>query len=195
MFCKPYDSPDALRGIEEFSHIWLIWEFSANKKQDSGSVDVNLTVRPPRLGGNTRIGVFASRSPFRPNNLGLSCVSLKAVRDGRLVVTGADLMDGTPIYDVKPYVAYADSHPEAASGFTDKVEWQKLKVNFPERLQAVFSAEEVKTIVTALSQDPRPHYHHDPERVYGMPFAGYDVKFRVTDITAEVVDVVSLPKD
>lgn len=187
VFCKPYDNPDAIRGIEGFSHLWLLWEFSANK-----GVGESLTVRPPRLGGNTRIGVFASRSPFRPNGIGLSCVRLKEVRDGRLIVLGADLMDGTPIYDVKPYVAYADAHPDAVSGFTDTTEWQSLDVIFPEPLQRRFTPSQVATIIAALRQDPRPHYHHDPERIYGMPFAGYDIRFRVHDGIAEVCHVIEL---
>lgn len=183
VFEKPYDNPDAIRGIEGFDYLWLIWEFSANKEQSSN----NLTVRPPRLGGNERIGVFASRSPFRPNNLGLSCVRLKEVRDGKLVVLGADLMDGTPILDVKPYVAFTDAHPDARSGFVDTNEWKPLEVEFPEELQQAYTPDEVKTIVAALRQDPRPHYHNDPDRIYGMPFAGKDVHFRVADGKAIVV--------
>lgn len=187
VFVKPYDSPDAVRGIEGFSHLWLIWGFSANRPVAN---EDSLTVRPPRLGGNERVGVFASRSPFRPNGLGLSCVQLKEVRDGKLIVKGADLMDGTPIYDVKPYVAYADSHPDASGGFTTK-EWKALDVLFPEHLQLGFTADEVRTISQALSQDPRPHYHHDPARIYGMPFAGRDIKFRIADGTAEVLSVIT----
>lgn len=183
VFEKPYDNPDAIRGIEGFDYLWLIWEFSANKEQSSH----NLTVRPPRLGGNERIGVFASRSPFRPNNLGLSCVRLNEVRDGKLVVLGADLMDGTPILDVKPYVAFTDAHPDARSGFVDTNEWKPLEVEFPKELQQVYTPDEVKTIVAALRQDPRPHYHNDPGRIYGMPFAGKDVHFRVADGKAIVV--------
>ena len=194
VFCPPYDNPDAIRGIEGFDYVWLLWEFSANKKADAeggtnAEAQVSLTVRPPRLGGNKRIGVFASRSPFRPNNIGLSCVRLKEVRDGKLIVMGADLMDGTPIYDVKPYVAYADAHPEARSGFTDTTEWQMLQVRFPQHLRQGFTTSEVSAIVSALQQDPRPHYHHDPTRVYGMPFAGRDIRFRVIDGTAEIIDV------
>jgi len=182
VFYPPYDNPDAIRGIEGFDYLWLIWEFSANKSSEE-----SLTVRPPRLGGNTRVGVFASRSPFRPNNIGLSCVRLKEVCDGKLIVLGADLMDGTPIYDVKPYVAYADAHPDARSGFTDTTEWQQLDVVFPSDLQQGFSPSDVNTIISALRQDPRPHYHHDPSRIYGMPFAGRDIRFRVHDNIAEVV--------
>lgn len=183
VFEKPYDNPDAIRGIEGFDYLWLIWEFSANKEQSSN----NLTVRPPRLGGNERIGVFASRSPFRPNNLGLSCVRLKEVRDGKLIVLGADLMDGTPILDVKPYVAFTDAHPDARSGFVDTNEWEPLEVEFPKELQQAFTPNEVRNIVAALRQDPRPHYHNDPDRIYGMPFAGKDVHFRVADGKAIVV--------
>lgn len=184
VFVPPYDNPDAIRGIEGFDYLWLIWEFSGNKHQTT-----NLTVRPPRLGGNTRIGVFATRSPFRPNNLGLSCVKLKEVRDRKLVVLGADLMDGTPIYDVKPYIAYSDAHPDAASGFTDDNEWKQLEVDFPEHLSRVFSESEIATITSALRQDPRPQFHNDSKRIYGMPFSEYDIRFCVSD-KVTVVDVV-----
>lgn len=186
IFLKPYDVEDAIRGIEGFSHLWLVWQFSENKSGSS-----SLTVRPPRLGGNARVGVFASRSPFRPNGLGLSCVKVKEVHKGRITVLGADLLDGTPIYDVKPYIAYCDAHPEAVCGYTDATEWQTLPVVFPEHLSAPFTPSEKRSVISALSQDPRPHYHNDDTRLYAMPFKGYDIRFRVSDGSVEVVDVVS----
>ncbi|UKK54300.1 tRNA (N6-threonylcarbamoyladenosine(37)-N6)-methyltransferase TrmO [Prevotella sp. E2-28] len=178
---------EAVRGLEAFDYLWLIWEFSANPHEQLG-----LTVRPPRLGGNERIGVFASRSPFRPNRLGLSCVRIEKVEigaDGPVIhVKGADLMDGTPIYDIKPYVAYADSHPEARSGFVDKTEWKPLQVVIPQEISCLFSEEELTGLKQVLSQDPRPRYHDDAERVYGMPFAGRDVRFRVGDGVVTIVE-------
>ena len=151
-------------------------------------------MRPPRLGGNERVGVFASRSPFRPNRLGLSCVRIEKVemteKDGPVIlVRGADLMDGTPIYDIKPYVTYADSHPEARSGFVDKTEWKPLQVEIPQTLSRLFSEGELKGLRQVLSQDPRPRYHDDAERVYGMPFAGKDVRFRVENGVLTVVEI------
>jgi tRNA-Thr(GGU) m(6)t(6)A37 methyltransferase TsaA len=184
-----YRREEAVRGLEAFDYLWLIWEFSANPHEQQG-----LTVRPPRLGGNERVGVFASRSPFRPNRLGLSCVRIEKVemteKDGPVIlVRGADLMDGTPIYDIKPYVAYADSHPEARSGFVDKTEWKPLQVEIPQTLSRLFSEGELKGLRQVLSQDPRPRYHDDAERIYGMPFAGWDVRFRVADGVVTVVEV------
>lgn len=197
VFRKPYDNPVAVRGIDDFDYVWLIWGFSGNPGgaeamhgKPAGDDAAHLSVRPPRLGGNERVGVFASRSPFRPNGLGLSCVRLKEVMEGRLVVLGADLMDGTPIYDVKPYVAYADAHPDARSGFVDTTEWQPLTVVFPEELRKGFSEQEVKAISGALSQDPRPHYHSDPSRIYGMPFSGRDIRFRICDNEVEITDII-----
>ena len=191
VFEPEYSSPDAIRGLEGFDYIWLIWGFSANKHEQRG-----LTVRPPRLGGNERLGVFATRSPFRPNPIGLSCVKLVSQNDsainesapslrGRaggeavLLVYGADLMDGTPIYDIKPYIPYADAHPDARGGFTDNNDWQPLEVIIPEEIANTFSPTELSSLRGVLSQDPRPQYHHDPNRIYGMPFAGRDVKFKV----------------
>ena len=184
-----YRREEAVRGLEAFDYLWLIWEFSANPHEQQG-----LTVRPPRLGGNERVGVFASRSPFRPNRLGLSCVRIEKVemteKDGPVIlVRGADLMDGTPIYDIKPYVTYADSHPEARSGFVDKTEWKPLQVEIPQTLSRLFSEGELKGLRQVLSQDPRPRYHDDAERIYGMPFAGWDVRFRVADGVVTVVEV------
>lgn len=190
IFCPPYDNADAVRGIDGFTHLWLIWGFSENirAKDDETQADVHLTVRPPRLGGNERIGVFASRSPFRPNGLGLSCVRLKEIGKGRLVVCGADLMDGTPIYDIKPYVPYADCMKEATGGYTDNA-WRRLDVSFPQQLRASMSDADVRTIIAALQQDPRPHYHNDDTRIYGMPYRNKDIKFCVKGNTVEVISV------
>ena len=187
----PFDHPDALRGLADFDYAWLIWGFSANRKAaaDNGLEGVALTVRPPRLGGNRRMGVFATRSPFRPNGLGLSCVRIERVETGVVHVLGADLMDGTPIYDIKPYVPYADAHPEARGGFTDQTEWQPLQVCFPDELRARFSPADQRALIEILSQDPRPRYHDDPSRIYGMPFGGCDVRFRVADGLLTVVEI------
>ena len=202
-----YRSVEAVRGLEAFSHLWLIWGFSANPPVGAGPVPARtslkgvcnprLTVRPPRLGGNERVGVFASRSPFRPNGLGLSSVyidnvEMTAAYGPVIHVLGADLMDGTPIYDIKPYVAYTDSHPDARSGFVDTHEWQPLKVDIPSSLARLFSPAELEALRQVLSQDPRPQYHDDPSRIYGMPFAGYDIRFRVADGRLTVVEVLPL---
>ena len=196
VFTPEYRHPDAIRGLDGFDYLWLIWEFSANNEQ---SAKDRLTVRPPRLGGNERIGVFASRSPFRPNNLGLSCVRIDSIEmtdsQGPVIhVLGADLMDGTPIYDVKPYVAYADAHPDARSGFVDSRQWQPLSVDIPDTLHHHFPGPLFDALREVLAQDPRPPFHHDPERVYGMPFAGCDVRFRVSDGVVYVVEVKKLKK-
>ena len=196
VFTPEYRHPDAIRGLDGFDYLWLIWEFSANNEQ---SAKDRLTVRPPRLGGNERIGVFASRSPFRPNNLGLSCVRIDRIEmtdsQGPVIhVLGADLMDGTPIYDVKPYVAYADAHPDARSGFVDSRQWQPLSVDIPDTLHHHFPGPLLDALREVLAQDPRPPFHHDPERVYGMPFAGCDVRFRVSDGVVYVVEVKKLEK-
>lgn len=185
VFEPQYQREEALRGLEDFDYLWLLWGFSANKSTDEGK----LTVRPPRLGGNERLGVFATRSPFRPNGLGLSSVRIKRIVDGVIEVVGADLMDGTPIYDVKPYISYVDSHPEARGGFTDKKEWKLLSVVIAEEYSKLFDAEELAALEEVLSQDPRPQYQHDAARVYGMPFAGKDVKFRVEGDVLEVVGI------
>ena len=189
VFAPEYRQMDAVRGIDGFDYLWLVWEFSANRDAEK-----SLTVRPPRLGGNQRMGVFATRSPFRPNNLGLSCVKFDRVENDPklgpvIYVRGADLMDGTPIYDIKPYVAYADAHPEARSGFVDEHGWQPLQVEIPEEVARLFSTVELQALREVLSQDPRPRYHDDPKRVYGMPFAGRDVRFRVTDGVLFVIHV------
>ena len=184
-----YRSPDAVRGLEEFSHLWLLWGFSANRHDAVG-----LTVRPPRLGGNERVGVFASRSPFRPNGLGLSSVSIEKVEltasYGPVIhVLGADLMDGTPIYDIKPYVAYTDSHPEARCGFVDQHRWQTLNVEMPPEIIRHFTDSELAALKQLLEQDPRPQYHDDAQRIYGMVYAGRDVRFRVEGTTLCVTEV------
>lgn len=181
VFEPEYRNPDALRGIEEFSHIWLLWEFSEAMRNDWSP-----TVRPPRLGGNKRVGVFATRSPFRPNAVGLSCVKLERVelhtdRGPVLHVSGADLMDGTPIYDIKPYLAFADSHPEASGGFTDQTKEYGLEVEIPSEIMKQVAAEKREALKAVLAHDPRPSYQNDPDRIYGMEFAGYEVKFRVED--------------
>lgn len=194
VFEPPYNREEALRGLEDFDYVWLIWGFEQGARRQGARVEgrglrfESLTVRPPRLGGNERVGVFASRSPFRPNGLGLSCVRISKIENGEIEVLGADLMDGTPIYDVKPYIPYADAHPEARGGFTDKREWKKLKVEIPENIQAQFTSEELQTLTEILALDPRPHYHNDPNRTYGMPFAGCDIKFRVDTDRCIVVE-------
>ena len=189
VFTPEYRSPDAVRGLEDFSHIWLVWQFSGAVR-DSWSP----TVRPPRLGGNTRMGVFATRSPFRPNPLGLSSVKLEAIEvrpevGPVLIVRGADLMDGTPIYDIKPYIPYADCHPEATEGFTGQVEMQALTVEIPPELLARFPVEKRDALVGVLAQDPRPRYQTDASRVYGLEFGGYEVKFTVAGQKLTVTDI------
>jgi len=189
VFEPEFRHEDALRGLEDFDYVWLIWEFSENSNARK-----SLTVRPPRLGGNRRVGVFATRSPFRPNNLGLSCVRVDRVGEEPglgpvLYVKGADLMDGTPIYDIKPYVVYADSHPEARSGFVDQSEWKELEVEIPMEVRSQFTEEELRSLEQLLALDPRPRYHDDPARVYGMPFAGHDVHFRVVGGRLQVLSL------
>ncbi|MBR3976555.1 MAG: tRNA (N6-threonylcarbamoyladenosine(37)-N6)-methyltransferase TrmO [Bacteroidaceae bacterium] len=192
-FLPEFCNADALRGIEGFDYLWLVWGFSLNERREG---EWSALVRPPLLGGNEYMGVFATRSPFRPNPLGLSSVRLLGVEctaDGvALLVGGADLADGTPVYDIKPYVAYSDAHPGARSGFVDSNSWPKVDVVFPERLRALFSADDFGALMKILELDPRPQYHNDPDRVYGMPFAGYDVRFRVSAGVLEVLDAVAL---
>ena len=176
VFEEPFRVREALRGLEGFERIWLIWGFHANRPAKG---EWQPTVRPPRLGGNAAVGVWASRSPFRPNPLGLSCVELLRIEDLDLIVKGADLMDGTPIYDIKPYVSYADAFPEAASGFASAAPESSLKVVIPENLP--FTEEQRQTLRQVLSLDPRPAYQRDPERVYAMPFEGQDLRFTVSE--------------
>ena len=192
VFLPEYRNPDAFRGIEGYSHLWLLWQFSEAIREDWLPM-----VRPPRLGGNPPMGVFATRSPFRPNPIGLSSVKLVRVElDEKLgpvlVVSGADIMDGTPIYDVKPYLAYTDSHPDAVGGFSDEVRDYKLAVVFPEILLSRIPQEKRAALFSVLEQDPRPSYQNDPTRRYGFRFSGFDVRFRVEDGTITVVDVVTL---
>ncbi len=181
VFEPEFRVPEAVRGLEEFSHIWLIWQFSQAVRQEWSP-----TVRPPRLGGNQRLGVFATRSPFRPNSLGLSAVRLEGVETGGalgpvLHVAGADLLDGTPIYDIKPYIPYADARPDAAGGFVDQVERRRLAVDCPPELLALAPVEKRQALLGVLAEDPRPSYQDDPDRVYGMAFAGLEVRFTVSE--------------
>lgn len=190
VFQPPYRVPDALRGLEGFSHLWLIWEFSQARRESWSP-----TVRPPRLGGNKRLGVFATRSPFRPNPLGLSCVRLLEVRQDReqgtvLVVSGADLLDGTPIYDIKPYLPYADCKPEAMGGFAARPKGADLAVDCSPALLDRVPEDKRAALLAVLAQDPRPQYQDDPERVYGMAFAGLEVKFRVAGERLTVTEIV-----
>ncbi len=189
VFEPEFRNADALRGIEGFSHLWIIWQFS-----EAVRTEWSPTVRPPRLGGNTRMGVFATRSPFRPNNLGLSCVKLLGVEEtvefGTVIhVGGADLMDGTPIFDIKPYIPYADCQPDAIGGFTDTAGDFLLKVDFPAPLLEILPEKKRKAAVQVLSHDPRPSYQRKPGRIYGLTFAGFDIRFTVEEDTLTVVTV------
>ncbi|MGM9589267.1 MAG: tRNA (N6-threonylcarbamoyladenosine(37)-N6)-methyltransferase TrmO [Faecousia sp.] len=192
VFEPEFRNADALRGIEDYSHLWIIWQFSEAVRQGWSP-----TVRPPRLGGNTRMGVFATRSPFRPNNLGLSCVRLLGVEQTAdhgtvLHVGGADLMDGTPIFDIKPYIPYADCQVEATGGFTDTAGAFLLQVTFPEHLLNILPESKRQAAIAVLSHDPRPSYQRQPERIYGLTFAGYDLRFRVEADTLTVVEVTAV---
>ena len=189
VFEPEFRNADALRGIEGFSHLWIIWQFS-----EAVRTEWSPTVRPPRLGGNTRMGVFATRSPFRPNNLGLSCVRLLGVEETEefgtvLHVGGADLMNGTPIFDIKPYIPYADCQIEATGGFTDTAGEFLLDVHFPEDLLAQLPASKRDAAIQVLSHDPRPSYQRKPGRIYGLTFAGFDIRFTVEETTLSVVSV------
>ena len=192
VFEPEYRNPDALRGIEDFSHLWIIWQFS-----EAVRTGWSPTVRPPRLGGNTRMGVFATRSPFRPNNLGLSSVKLLGVEHTAefgtvLHVGGADLMDGTPIFDIKPYIPYGDSHPDAKGGFTDTAGEFLLQVEFPDSLLQQLPVEKQQAAIGVLSHDPRPSYQRKSDRVYGLTFAGYDIRFKVADGILTVEEVTKI---
>lgn len=194
VFEPKYRNADALRGLEQFDYLWIIWGFSSRKEEGVGrkensAMTFHPTVRPPLLGGNERRGVWATRSPFRPNGLGLSSVRIDRIENGVIHVLGADLMDGTPIYDIKPYLEYVDSHTGVRSGFVDERQWQRLEVVMPEELRELFAPDELKALLATLEQDPRPQYHDDPLRIYGMPFGGRDVRFRVEGQRLLVVQV------
>ena len=191
IFEPEFRNPDALRGIADFSHLWLIWQFS-----EAVRAGWSPTVRPPRLGGNTRLGVFATRSPFRPNNLGLSSVKLLGVEHTQefgtvLHVAGADLMDGTPIFDIKPYIPYSDCHTDATGGFTDGADDYILSVDFPVPLLNLLPKSKREAVIAVLSHDPRPSYQRSPERVYGLTFAGFNSRFQVEEKTLRVIEVTS----
>lgn len=192
VFEPEFRNPEALRGLEEFSHIWLIWEFSQSARSSWSA-----TVRPPRLGGNERKGVFATRSPFRPNPIGLSCVRLDSIewdtRQGAVLhVSGADLMDKTPIYDIKPYIPYADCHPDAAGSFAQQHKDDVLSVKIPDHWMALIPEEHRDAVIGILEQDPRPAYHHDENRIYGFPYAGMEIKFQVHGNTAEICEIQTI---
>lgn len=190
VFNEEYRNPRSLRGLEDFSHLWLIWEFSANR-----SGDWHAEVRPPRLGGNSYMGVFATRSPFRPNPLGLSCVEIDHIEsdtpDGPVIyVKGADLMDGTPIYDIKPYIRYADSRPDALCGYVDNLSESALKVNISDSLAEEWRGRiDLDALIQVLTLDPRPSYQNDSDRIYGMSYSGCNVRFRVEGDLVEIVDI------
>lgn len=189
IFEPEYRAKEAFDGIEEFSHLWLLWQFSENIRDDWSP-----TVRPPRLGGEIKKGVFATRSPFRPNPIGLSCVKLDRIEYNQtlgpvLYVSGVDLMDGTPIYDIKPYITYADSHPEAAEGFAHNVKDYSLDVIFEDKLLSLLPQSKRQAIIKILSQDPRPAYHDFPDRIYGVKYAGFDIRFKVENKILTVVEV------
>lgn len=209
VFLPPYNDPNAIRGIADFDYLWLIWGFSANEPQPSAtreadnnnetakastdetdSRNLHLTVRPPRLGGNERVGVFASRSPFRPNGLGLSSVRILGEDNGEIIVAGADLMNGTPIYDIKPYLPYVDAHPDAKAGFTDKRKWTTLEVSIPNDISEKLTDKQTRELQQILSLDPRPHYHHDSNRIYGMTYAGHNVRFKVEGNLLTIVEII-----
>lgn len=196
VFTSKYRNADALRGLEGFDYIWLIWEFSANKNDNKVW---HPTVRPPLLGGNKAMGVFATRSPFRPNAIGLSSVKIERIEyEGAeapfIYVCGADLMNGTPIFDIKPYLKYVDSHPNAKSGFVDENSWQTLNVYIPDDIGCRLDKDLKNMLVRVLEMDPRPQYHNDPDKIYGMPFDVYDVRFRVEEDTLYVIDIIDVSK-
>lgn len=191
LFEKEYNIPEAFRGLEDFSHIWVLWQFSEAVRES-----FTPTVRPPLLGGNRRMGVFATRSPFRPNSIGLSALKLDRVdvteKEGVvLYVSGADLLDGTPVYDIKPYLPYADSIPDAAGGFTDSLEERRLEVDFPDELLVRVREDKRSSLIAVLAADPRPSYQNDPGRIYGMHFAEYEIKFSVCDKKLSVTEVTT----
>ncbi|MBQ4626900.1 MAG: tRNA (N6-threonylcarbamoyladenosine(37)-N6)-methyltransferase TrmO [Clostridia bacterium] len=192
VFEPEYRNPEALRGIEEYSHLWLLWQFS-----ECADKEWTPTVRPPRLGGNKRMGVFATRSPFRPNSIGLSSVKLLRVEQTEneglvLKVSGADLLDGTPIFDIKPYLPYVDSHPEASNGFALKEKGAQVNVCFPDNLLEISPEAKRNALIAVLAQDPRPAYQEIPDRIYGLEFAGFDVRFTVSQNKLNVVEIKNI---
>lgn len=192
IFCPEYRNPDALRGLGDFSHLWLIFDFSKAHREEWAP-----TVRPPRLGGNTRVGVFATRSPFRPNPIGLSSVKLEEIKHTDnlgdvLIVSGADLLDGTPIFDIKPYLPYSDAHTDASAGFTESIDKAPLKVIIPSDLSAMIPEDKLEGLTSLLSQDPRPSYQSDGERVYKMLFADFEISFKVDGNTLNVIDISNM---
>ena len=192
IFCPEYRNPDALRGLGDFSHLWLIFDFSKAHRDEWSP-----TVRPPRLGGNTRVGVFATRSPFRPNPIGLSSVKLEEIKHTDnlgdvLIVSGADLLDGTPIFDIKPYLPYSDAHTDASAGFTESIDKAPLKVIIPSDLSAMIPEDKLEGLTSLLSQDPRPSYQSDGERVYKMLFADFEISFKVDGDTLNVIDISNM---
>lgn len=189
VFEPEYRTWDAFKGLEQYSHIWIIWKFSKAVRKNWSA-----TVKPPRLGGNKRVGVFATRSPFRPNPIGLSSVKLESIQQDEalgtvLYVSGADLVNGTPIYDIKPYLAYTDSHPDAVGGFADEVRDYKLSVNFPKQLQEKLTPELVICVTKIIEQDPRPAYIEDEQRIYGVSYAGFNIKFEVIHSVATILEI------
>nr|WP_320012969.1 tRNA (N6-threonylcarbamoyladenosine(37)-N6)-methyltransferase TrmO [uncultured Desulfobulbus sp.] len=189
IFTPPYRNPAAVRGLEGFSHIWLLWQFSGAQRKTWSP-----TVRPPRLGGDTRMGVFATRSPFRPNNIGLSSVQLTSIEYSKhtgpvLWVRGVDMLNNTPIYDIKPYLAYTDSHPDASKGFTQNQDSTNLEVIFEERQRNMLTPAEHRALTGVLSQDPRPRYQNDPDRVYGFSFGNWEIRFKVVQTTLTVLEL------
>ena len=192
IFKPEYRNPDALRGLEEYTHLWLLWQFS-----ECIDKEWTPTVRPPRLGGNKRMGVFATRSPFRPNPIGLSCVKLlgieKTEKNGCVIrVSGADLLDGTPIYDIKPYLPYVDSHPDASNGFALDGKDGRLEVKIPEDIIKIIPSEKQPALIAVLAQDPRPGYQDIPDRIYGIEFAGFDVRFKVNEKNLTVIETKNI---
>ncbi len=191
VFLPEFRNADYLRGLDKFDFVWLVWEFSANPHKA-----VSPVVRPPVLGGNEKVGVFATRSPFRPNPIGLSSVRIERIdwqtaRGPIIHVRGADLMDGTPIYDIKPYITYADCHADARCGFVDQREWPRLKVVMPDSMKKYYSPQQLEALRHTLELDPRPHYQKDPQKVYGMPFEGHDIHFSVSDGVLTVIDYLA----
>ena len=189
VFEPQYRNADALRGLEDFSHLWIIWQFSEAVREDWSP-----TVRPPRLGGNTRMGVFATRSPFRPNEIGLSCVKIIGIEQtdeygAGIVVAGADLMDGTPIFDIKPYIPYSDCHPDAIGGFTENADSFLLDVEYTDEVIAKVPVQKRPALLGVLSHDPRPSYHKDTDRIYGLTFSGFDVRFTVKDHILTIIEI------